>query len=79
MKAAEWDLLPYWHEPESGSKGVSLAVKTSRGHTFASPVGIGAGLCIDGQGIDAMIRASGMDQAGVSTFIECGSCAPERQ
>ena len=26
-----------------------------------------------------MFRASGMDKAGVSTFIECGSCAPERQ
>ena len=26
-----------------------------------------------------MFQASGMDKDGLSTFIECGSCAPERQ
>ena len=47
--------------------------------TFPAPIGIASGLCHDGTGVDGMFAASGMNKNGLSTFIECGSCAPERQ
>lgn len=75
--AADYNLLP----PSGTLEGADLRVKTNRrGVTFPSPIGLSSGLLIDGRGIDSIIEASGTDSAsGLSTFIELGSCSPERQ
>ena len=55
-------------------------MKTANGATFASPVGIASGLIRDGRGMDNLFSASGVDSSsGLSTFIEIGTCTPEKQ
>ena len=57
-----------------------MRVKTVNGATFPSPIGLGSGLLIEGRGIDSIISSSGVDSAsGLSTFVEIGTCTPERQ
>ena len=57
-----------------------MRVKTKRGITFPSPIGAASGILVDGSGIDAIIGASGVDSnSGLATFIELGTCTPERQ
>jgi len=57
-----------------------MRVKTKRGVTFPSPVGVSSGFLTDGCGIDAILGATGRDSSsGLSTFIELGTCTPERQ
>ena len=68
--------------PPSGVlEGADLRVKTKRpGVTFPSPIGLSCGLLTDGRGIDSIIEASGTDSvSGLSTFIELGSCSPEKE
>ena len=77
LKAGDWDLLPLSYEDNDA--GINLQVKTKRGLTFPAPIGVAPGLCKDGAGLDGLFTASGMNKDGLSTFIECGSCAPERQ
>ena len=61
-------------------QGQDLRVQTKRGVTFPSPIGIGPGLLTNGAGIDAILNASGTDsKTGLSTFIELGTCTPDRQ
>ena len=51
-----------------------------RGITFPSPVGLGSGLLTDGRGIDSIMEASGIDkESGLSTWIELGTCTPDKQ
>ena len=55
-------------------------MKTANGATFASPIGIASGLASDGRGMDNLFSASGVDSSsGLSTFIEIGTCTPEKQ
>jgi len=57
-----------------------LRVKTKRGLTFPSPVGVGCGLLVDGSGVDAILGATGIDSnSELSTFIELGTVTPEKQ
>ena len=81
LKAADSDLLPYQYEDseDQNYSHVSLSIKTKRGVIFPAPIGIASGLCKDGTGVDALLRASGMSKDRISTFIEVGSCTPERQ
>ena len=57
LNAAHHDFLP-----SSGTldtEGVDLRVKTGRGTTFPSPIGLSSGLSTDGRGIDSIMAASG--------------------
>ena len=59
LQACKLDMLP-----PSGpvdTKGLDMRVKTKRGITFPSPVGVASGFLIDGSGIDAIIAATGVD------------------
>ena len=68
--------------PSSGTleaNGIDLRVKTGKGATFPTPIGLGNGLLLDGRGIDAILSASGVDSMNrLSTFVELGPCTPER-
>ena len=77
VQAADYELLP-----PSGileAQGVDLRVKTANGATFASPIGLASGLLCEGRGIDNIFSSSGIDSgSGLSTFIEIGTCTPEK-
>lgn len=61
------------------TNGFDMRVRTKRGITFPSPIGVASGLLTDGNGIDAIMAASGADSnSGLATFIEVGTCTPER-
>ena len=90
LKISEADILHFYFVqackmnliPPAGpidDKSLDMQVKTKRGITFPSPVGVASGFLIDGNGVDAIMAASGIDSnSGLATFIELGTCTPER-
>ena len=75
--AAKLDIVP--PSAPIDTKGLDLRVKTKRGVTFASPIGLASGLLDSGCGSDSIFSATGFDaNTGLSTFVELGPCTPER-